>query len=184
MTSLPSIRSRRVLRLLAAALAGFVVAALAVLAAPAASAHDVLIATDPADGAVLDTAPEAVTFTFDQAIQNFEPVVDVFGPNGNSFATSEPRIVGTDASATMAAGPAGEYRAVFRIVSSDGHPINGQITFTLTDAAAGDATGTPVADEADEGGGIPPWVWAVAGAVALIALIVGVVIVTRRNSDD
>lgn len=141
--------TRTVRRLLVGLLAALVgaVAALAVGSLPAA-AHDVMLESNPDDGAVLDTAPDEISFTFDQPLRNFEPVVNVFGPNGNSFIDSEPRILGKTVAADFVAGPAGEYRAVFRIVSSDGHPIAGQIIFSLTDAAAGDVLGTPV-DDAD-----------------------------------
>lgn len=76
--------TRTVRRLLVGLLAALVgaVAALAVGSLPAA-AHDVMLESNPDDGAVLDTAPDEISFTFDQPLRNFEPVVNVFGPNGN-----------------------------------------------------------------------------------------------------
>jgi methionine-rich copper-binding protein CopC len=152
-------------------------------AAPA-LAHDVLISSDPADGATLDTAPSTVTFTFDQPVQNFEPVLVIIGPNGNTFG-GLPTVAGSDISAPMTAGPAGQYRAAYRIVSADGHPVSGEITFTLTAAAAGTATGVPTDAAApastgmapgmdmggDSSGGFTPWrwVWIAAAVVLLIA---------------
>ncbi len=41
------------------------------------------------------------------------------------------------------ASPAGEFRAAYRVVSADGHPINGTITFTV----ARSAEGAPSADQ-------------------------------------
>lgn len=168
------------------------------LSAVPASAHNVLISSNPADGAVLDTAPETVSFRFDQPIQNFDPVLDVFGPNGNSFATAGPTIDGATISVPMAAGPAGEYRAAYRIVSADGHPVTGQITFTLTEAAAGAATGTPTtsanvpsaaspsekgAPAADDAGavsgGLGAWLWV--GLVVVAILVIGAIVFALRK---
>lgn len=167
-----------------------------------ASAHNVLISSDPADGAVLDTAPSTVSFTFDQPIQNFDPVLRVIGPNGNNFADASPTIAGDVISAPMAAGPAGEYRAVYRIVSADGHPVTGQITFTLTAAAAGSASGTPTgassngstapsrsaagaADMPDHAssGGPSPWLWVGVG-VAAVLVVVAIGVALRRPRAD
>ena len=101
--------------------AALVAALLALLTAVAgatpALAHNVLVSSGPADGATLDTAPDQVSFTFDQPIQNFDPALKVFGPNGNDFTTAAPTVEGTTISAPLAAGPAGDYRAAFRIVS-------------------------------------------------------------------
>ena len=55
------------------------------LAGPAA-AHNVLISSDPTDGSTLQTAPTTVKLTFDQPVQNFEPIVAVLGPDGQHHA--------------------------------------------------------------------------------------------------
>lgn len=158
-----------------------------------ASAHDVLISSDPADGATLDVAPAAVSFTFDAAVQNYDPVLLIYGPNGNTFGGT-PTVTGSVISAPLHAGPAGSYRAVYRIVSADGHPVTGQITFTLTAAAAGTALGTPnaqgtgpaggpPADHAgSSGGGLSPWLWVGIG-VAAVLVVAAVVIALRRPTD-
>ncbi|NHA01795.1 copper resistance protein CopC [Nocardioides sp. W3-2-3] len=58
--------TRRVPALLAALLVA--VAAVVGLASPA-SAHATLVSTDPAEGAVVPSAPGQVTFTFDEPVQ-------------------------------------------------------------------------------------------------------------------
>jgi methionine-rich copper-binding protein CopC len=107
--------------------------------AGAASAHDVLISSSPADNATIATAPASVSFTFDQPVQNFDPVVSLIGPDGKQYATGTPSISGNVLSGIVNAGPAGRYTAAYRIVSADGHPVTGEIHFTL----AGDGGGTP-----------------------------------------
>jgi methionine-rich copper-binding protein CopC len=176
--------------------AALIVALLAVLAAVAgatpALAHNVLVSSDPENGATVDTAPTQVTFTFDQAIENFDPALKVFGPNGNEFTTAAPTVQGNAISAPMAAGPAGDYRAVYRVVSADGHPVTGEITFTLTDSAAGTASGTPTStagsspdgsDAAASQGGLGAWLWIVIG-VAAVLVIAAIAIALRRPRDE
>jgi len=55
------------------------------LAGPAA-AHNVLISSDPTDGSTLQSAPTTVKLTFDQPVQNFEPILAVLGPDGQPVA--------------------------------------------------------------------------------------------------
>ena len=113
--------------------------------AGAASAHDVLISSDPADNATVATAPSSLQFTFDQPVQNFDPVVSLVGPDGRQYATGTPSVSGNVVSGTVDAGPAGRYTAAYRIVSADGHPVTGEIHFTLAGdgAASGRSHGRP-----------------------------------------
>lgn len=97
-------------------------------AAPA-SAHASLVSTDPAEGAVLPEAPDEVTFTFDEAVSLVADGVQVYD------AAGEP--VEADASSSDAVVRAGlpdglddgTYVVTWRVVSSDGHPIAGSLTF-------------------------------------------------------
>lgn len=172
-----------------ATVVGIVILGVFFTAGPA-SAHNVLVSSNPSDGTVLDTAPEEVSFTFDQPIKDFDPALRVFGPGGNEFTSDGPTVLGNTISAPMDAGPAGEYRAVYRVVSADGHPVSGQITFTLSESAAGTATGTPTTDgeagddpaaddsEAAESGGLGVWLWVIVGA-AVVLVVVALVITMR-----
>src|SRR5690606_11703846 len=179
-------------RAIAALIATLLAVVLSVVGAAPALAHNVLVSSDPTNGAVLDTALQQVSFTFDQPIQNFDPALKVFGPNGNDFTTAAPTIEGTTISAPIAAGPAGDYRAAYRIVSADGHPVTGEITFTLTDAAAGTASGTPPSasgsdtDSSDAGGsqsGLGVWLWVIVAA-AVVLVVLAIVITLRKPRDE
>ena len=114
-----------------------------------AAAHDVLLSSDPADGSTLQAAPTAVTLTFDQPVQDFEPVVTVTGPDGRSYQGGSPTVDSTVV--TNAVGPltaAGEYVIAYRVVSADGHPVVGEVKFQFTGApapAASSAAGSPTA---------------------------------------
>lgn len=136
--------------------------------------HNVLIDSSPEDGATLSVAPDSVSFTFNDKISEVNPTLVVVGPNGNNFAGA-PVLDYNTISAEFAAGPAGEYHASFRIVSADGHPVSGELTFTLEPDAAGDATGEPIGDQADataaETSSSTPWVWIIAGVLAVIGVV-------------
>jgi methionine-rich copper-binding protein CopC len=156
-----------------------------------AAAHNVLVSSDPANGATLGKAPTAVSFTFDQPIENFDPALKVFGPNGHDFATSAPIVDGSTVSASFAAGPAGSYRAVYRIVSADGHPVTGQITFTLSDSAAGSATGMPTAQTNATTGpvatggtasGLGGWLWII--AIVAAGLVAAAIVIALRKPRE
>lgn len=158
-------------------LAVFVAALLTVTAAPAA-AHSVLMGSAPADGAELAEGPERVTLTFNEPLQEAYAVLVVVGPEGGTWQEGEPVIDGPDISvAVRELGEAGTYRVNFRVTSADGHPVQGQTTFELTEAG----TGTPVFDDAqaaevadvDEGGGFP--VWAIVLIVAFGLVFLGAV---------
>lgn len=116
---------------------------LSVVGAPAAAAHDTIESSNPADGATVATVPASVTLTFDEQPQDFSPVIQVTGPDGVDWADGTPTVSGTDVSVPVKAGaPAGAYQVAYRIVSSDGHPVTGELTFTAEAAAAG-AAATP-----------------------------------------
>lgn len=105
------------------------------LAGPAA-AHNVLIASDPADGATLQQSPATVRLTFDQPVQDFEPIVTVVGPDGQRYESGDPVVDSTVVSAQVNALPAaGSYVVAYRVVSADGHPVQGEIRFELAAAA-------------------------------------------------
>ena len=114
-----------------------------------ASAHASLIASDPADGAVLTSAPTVATLTFDDNLADFEPVVTVTGPDGNQYQSGAATIVGAQLSSAVATLPvAGTYTIAYRVVSDDGHPVEGTVSFQLEAAAiapVGTAPATPTA---------------------------------------
>lgn len=98
------------------------------LAAPA-SAHATLVSTDPSEGAVLATAPARVTFTFDESVSLVPDGLLAFD------ATGEPVAIEPTARAEVVTGELpgdlgnGTYVITWRVVSADGHPIAGALTF-------------------------------------------------------
>jgi copper resistance protein C len=178
------------LRLVAATVAACVVMLLG--AAPA-FAHTRLLSSDPADESTLDTAPESVSLTFNEDIEARFASMSVVGPDGTNYATGQVSAVGGQVSTTVSLlGPAGVYQVGYRVVSDDGHPVQGKVSFTLTAPGPGASAPSPVPATADSAarpaaeaapssapevattaqqaagdGGAPIWPWIV-GAVVLV----------------
>ena len=109
---------------------GLAALALALGAAPAA-AHATLVSTDPAEGEVLTETPDEVTFIFDERVSLSEDsarVFDAAGESVDSEASGEDEVVAVDLPETLADGT---YVVVWRVVSADGHPISGSLTFSI-----------------------------------------------------
>ncbi|OLF18330.1 copper resistance CopC family protein [Actinophytocola xanthii] len=152
-----------------------VVACLALVGhATPAFAHNSLIGSNPANESTVQESPSTIELTFDQPVQTGEGLntIAVTGPEGTNWTVGPAAVASNVVSAPLSdLGPTGTYRIGYRILSADGHPVSGEVTFTL--AKAGD--GTPAASTASDGeataetdeGGLPIWVW-ILGAVVLL----------------
>lgn len=98
-----------------------------------AQAHATLIGTNPEEGAVLEQAPETITFTFDEAVSLPPAGVTVYDAKGQEV-TSEATASGTEMEVALAEASSlgdGTYVVAWRAVSADGHPISGSLTFAV-----------------------------------------------------
>ncbi len=121
--------------------------------APAATAHDQLVSSTPESGAELDSQPEWIELEFSGEVQEMGSEVQVMY-EGENVSAGELTVDGTTVSSALPADlSAGEYTVVWRVVSSDGHPISGEIPFTITDGsgAGGEAATEGEASEGAEG---------------------------------
>lgn len=107
----------------------------AAVAAPA-QAHSELVSTDPADGAVLEAPPTTVSFTFNEALMpDFVRFIGT-DPSGNTGDLPVSSVEGPTATiAWPASAPGGEWTVSYRVVSQDGHPVEGGITFSYAGAS-------------------------------------------------
>ncbi len=128
----PGLLARRITGLLG--VLGAVLALLLAGAGPAA-AHAALQSTDPAQSAVLPTAPQAVTLTFSEAVSLSSDSVRVLDPSGRAVDSGSPAHAdGKDNTARVGLGSGlanGTYTVAWRAVSEDSHPIGGAFTFSI-----------------------------------------------------
>ncbi|MGW6579137.1 copper resistance CopC/CopD family protein [Streptomyces globisporus] len=140
---------------LLASLAGLVFGLLLAGAGPA-SAHAALTGSDPADGAVVDTAPKEVTLSFSEAIAVGDDSIRVLDPSGKRADTeAEPKDLSEGSTVRYGVAlhsglPDGTYTVAWQAISADSHPISGAFTFSI-----GAPSDTTVALPSQEAGGGP-----------------------------
>ncbi|MEP7762836.1 copper resistance CopC family protein [Sanguibacter sp. 25GB23B1] len=122
-----------VARLLALLLA---ICGMAVITTAPASAHDSIISSDPADGAELATSPAQITLTFTDEIQPVGGQVLLVDSAGTQVAAGVPTVDGVTAAFVVPTLANGPYSVTWRVVSSDGHPIDGTFGFSVADPGA------------------------------------------------
>jgi copper resistance protein C len=145
-----------------------------VAAAGPASAHDYLISTSPVSGATADASPPRVTLTFNEPVNTRFSTVEVTGPSGGLWQNGASTVLGATVTQPLRTlGPAGPYRVTWRVVSADGHPVDGTFTFTLRTAGNGTpAAAAPGGGTGDAGSGSGDWV-PLAATLAVLALLLG-----------
>ncbi|MFF8986924.1 copper resistance CopC/CopD family protein [Streptomyces globisporus] len=121
---------------LLAALVSLVFGLLLAGAGPA-SAHAALTGSDPADGAVVDTAPEEVTLSFSEAIAVGDDSIRVLDPSGKRADTeAAPKDLSEGSTVRYGVAlhsglPDGTYTVAWQAISADSHPISGAFTFSI-----------------------------------------------------
>ena len=197
---------RTIRPLLAAVVAALAFASALLFGAAPASAHDVAESTSPASGATVAEVPASVSVTF-----NNRPLAIGSGMSvtagGENWADGAVQIIDNQAVQKLRPGaPAGQYTVVWRVVSSDSHPIEGTFTFTATAGSttsegatagaspsasgqAGSGTvpsagtaapGTPVSEPAPDAS--QPFPWSIVAFAALaVALVIFLAVTARRK---
>jgi len=159
-------------------------AASLMIPAAAAQAHDVLEATDPANGSTVRTVPAKIGLTFDHTPIAIGSVVRVEDATGTNQADGPVTIVDNHVTqAVKTDAPEGKYTVIWRVVSSDGHPIEGTFTFTADAASTPDmATPAPAPAAPDAGTGLQTELITAAAvaAVLIIALVLAGIFIKRR----
>lgn len=114
-------------------------------------AHDELVSTNPAADTTLEQAPSELELTYSGDIMDVAGAnqVRVTNAAGETVTEGEPEVDGTVVTQDLATQETGDtYTVTWRVVSSDGHPIQGTFTYTV---GAGAAQSTePVASEETE----------------------------------
>lgn len=123
-----------------------------------AAAHDAFVGSDPAADSTLTEAPSFVSATFsaDVVVLDGAVVLQVTGPTGDLISDGNPRVDGNTVTQPLVDhDAAGTYSVFWRIVGSDGHPIEGQFEYSL-DPAAAQPTQVPSAPAATSTPPTPP----------------------------
>ncbi|GAB3618800.1 hypothetical protein GCM10027417_00600 [Glutamicibacter endophyticus] len=180
-----------------AAVAVVALAALFLSLSPA-HAHDELVASTPKAGATLKEAPKELTLEYSGVLQELpggsSTVVKLTRGGqevATSFETKERTVTVTPDSELEP----GDYTLAIRVVSSDGHPVENSVKFTLEGAAASaPVSASPTPKESAPASETPseqpeqnilsafgPAGWIIVG-LALLAILATVLIRFTRNT--
>ncbi|MFI6882048.1 copper resistance protein CopC [Streptosporangium canum] len=160
-------------------------------------AHDTLKSSDPAKGAKVESL-EQVKLTFSASVRF--PNVVVHTADNVAHQDGKPAVDGAVVTQRLKDDlPPGDYVIAYRVVSSDGHPIEGEIPFTLVgpetpSAAPSESASEPssspapaesaapatavispapaaqAGQEPDSSGGVPGWMWLIVGGVTGVGI--------------
>ncbi|MGJ7913406.1 copper resistance protein CopC [Neobacillus sp. LXY-1] len=99
------------------------------------SAHAYIIKSEPSENEILDQAPNRVSIQFDETIQPTFHSIKVFDSDGKQVDQKNGRIdphhasiIGADLESNL---PNGTYTVQWKVVSGDGHPVEGIIPFQI-----------------------------------------------------
>ena len=171
------------------------------IGAPAASAHDRLVSSNPADGSTV-SFPKQIILTFNESVASVGAVIVV--KNGDQeWQNGVPKVDGRTVTQEVRTGPAGNYTVAWRVTSADGHPISGQFAFTGTTPSTSTATasttssgtvvglpgavtspGLPTQQKPTDSTNNAPWIIALGAMGALILIGLLLAIGQRRLKDD
>lgn len=115
---------------------------------PVATAHDVLVDSDPAEGQHYEHAPTSARLTFNNELLDLgagAAAAVVQNAAGEQVAELPFTLDGRDAIADLPALADGDYKLAWSVVSSDGHRIQGIIHFSIGAGAT-----SPADTNADE----------------------------------
>ena len=144
-----SVAARGVALAMTAALAP---AAAAVVAAPAAQAHSVLVSTTPEQDSTVSTSPESVEIVFNEEISGEFASLTVMS-DGENVAEGDPEVEGDAISVKVPELEDGTYTVGYRVVSADGHPVQGSWEFTVEGGASDGASPSSEATAAENAEG-------------------------------
>ncbi|WP_432907006.1 copper resistance CopC family protein [Micromonospora matsumotoense] len=187
-TCRPAVVRPAVVRLAAALLAAGL--ALLVAATPA-WAHNSLSSASPAREATLSRAPTEITLEFLARLDPAFTTIVLTDGTKRRVPTGDPVVYGTKSTVQVTDTlPNGTYTVAYRVVSADGHLVQGSYPFTVADPADRAAptvapttvSASPAAATAGDDGGGRGTVLGVAGsAVVALAVAVGALWWRRRS---
>lgn len=159
-----------------------------------AQAHDELISTNPEQGTSLVQAPQKLELTYSGELTDVEgsTQIRVTDSAGSEISSGDPKVKGKTVTQKIAGhGAENEtYSVAWRVVSSDGHPIQGSYEFTVgegKEAVSSTSSATETSASEDTGAettksntGLKIGIFVLI-AIAIIGAIGAVIAKTRRT---
>lgn len=167
---------------LRATLVTLIVGTVALLSVGPALAHSELVSSDPVDGGDVIGVDRPVTLVFGETLDVGSINIRLIGSSGYQAQLVPPTVTSTQVVQPLPTLLNDQYVLRYDAVASDGHPVRGAITFTVSGSVAGAVAGpdrmqhagphadvpTAGASGSDERWSVPAWVW-LGGVVAVLA---------------
>jgi copper resistance protein C len=151
---------------------------------PPAHAHTALELSTPSNNQSIEFMPAELSATFDEDLIEIEGeavnTLELQSADGKIYALSSATIAGPVVLAKVGDGeyPAGKYLLKYRVVSVDGHPVTGEISFSTQSATTiGSTPAEPVTtafipEPVDSSSS--RWPYLLGGAILLVGILFGV----------
>lgn len=107
-----------------------------------AAAHNELTGSNPRDGARVATAPARIELRFLAKPSPATTKITITGPD-NVVAGGPPVFDGSRVRVPFKPAAAGLYIVGYQLASNDGHPVKGEVRFTMTTGTAADPSASP-----------------------------------------
>ncbi len=167
------------------------------VAAPSAAfAHDELIGSTPSNGEIVEVGPTEIDLRYSANPLEGAGATEVLvvSPSGAEVQQGDPVLDRNGVIQELSgADERGTYTVVWRIVSSDGHPVSGELTFSVgetsepADLPTASDTGRGETDTNTNTGGVDiTAIWIIIGIVVigLGGALVAVLVVRARGRND
>ena len=153
-----------------------------------AHAHTGLVSSNPADKATVAAMPTEISLTFDEALMTLSgkqlSKLSIHDPKHHELKLGKLKVTGPTISATIKPEnfKAGTYKVYYRVISADGHPVSGIISFNNKTASTNNEIEVikPVDWES-----IKHWIihhkWHIVETIAALGLILAWALYRRRN---
>lgn len=126
------------------AAAGLALALGGLIAGAPAQAHDQLVSADPGVNATVQQAPDHVSLRFSADITPVGNEIRVTDSHGKTVSTGDASVSGNTVTEKITPDSGDEtYTVTWRVVSSDGHPVQGTFGFVVGQGGSGEHTALP-----------------------------------------
>jgi copper transport protein len=159
-------------------LVGAAVLLWAICLASGAAAHASLVLVEPRDGSVLTDVPRTITLRFNENVT--AGAVNLIGPDGKPRRDATVNASGETIAVTPPRDlPKGTSIVSYRVISQDGHPVAGSVTFSI-----GEPTATRLPDATETGVASLIWLARVGLYLGLFVGVGGAFFVTWVSRAD
>jgi methionine-rich copper-binding protein CopC len=158
--------------------------------AVSAQAHTALVSSNPADKSTVQSMPTDISLTFNEDLMTLGgkqvSKFSVHDSKHHELKLSPFRVSGGTITATIkeTGATAGTYKIYYRVISADGHPVSGIISFNNKTVSASNEIEVLKPVDWHE---IEHWTihhkWHILETIAAIGLIIAWAIYRRRNRD-